>query len=52
MRSDIYILRPCHGNANASEQQALEVNDSQAQWHGVNGNSYTLRNQPSNSQLV
>ena len=52
MRSDIYILRPCHGNANSSRSNKPfgEVNDSQAQWYGVNGNSYTSQgNQPSNS---
>ena len=52
MRSDIYILRPCHGNANSSRSNDPfgEVNDNQAQWYGVNGNSYTSTgNQPANS---
>ena len=52
MRSDIYILRPCHGNANSSRSNDPfgEVNDSQAQWYGVNGNTYTsTSNQPSGS---
>ena len=52
MRSDIYILRPCHGSANSSRSNDPfgEVNDNQAQWYGVNGNSYTsTSNQPSNS---
>ena len=41
MKSDIYILRPCHGNANSSRSNNPfgEVNDNQAQWYGVNGNS-------------
>ena len=49
---DIYILRPCHGNANSSRSNDPfgEVNDSQAQWYGVNGNTYTsTSNQPSGS---
>ena len=52
MRSDIYILRPCHGNANSSRSNDPfgEVNDNQAQWYGVNGNNYTSTgNQPANS---
>ena len=52
MRSDIYILRPCHGNANSSRSNDPfgEVDDNQAQWYGVNGNSYTSTgNQPANS---
>ena len=52
MRSDIYILRPCHGNANSSRSNDPfgEVNDNQAQWYGVSGNSYTSTgNQPANS---
>ena len=52
MRSDIYILRPCHGSANSSRSNDPygEVNDNQAQWYGVNGNSYTsTSNQPANS---
>ena len=37
MRSDIYILRPCHGNANSSRSNDPfgEVNDNQAQWYGA-----------------
>ena len=52
MRSDIYILRPCHGSANSSRSNDPfgEVNDNQAQWYGVNGNNYTsTSNEPSNS---
>lgn len=52
MRSDIYILRPCHGNANSSRSNDPfgEVNDNQAQWYGVNGNSYSsTSNEPANS---
>jgi len=52
MRSDIYILRPCHGSANSSRSNDPygEVNDNQAQWYGVNGNSYTsTSNEPANS---
>ena len=52
MRSDIYILRPCHGSANSarSNYPFAEVNDNQAQWYGVNGNSYTsTSNEPTNS---
>ena len=53
MRSDIYILRPAHGSANSarSNYPFAEVNDNQAQWYGVNGNTYTSTgNQPSNSE--
>lgn len=52
MRSDIYILRPAHGSANSARSNSpfAEVNDNQAQWYGVNGNSYTSTgNQPANS---
>ena len=52
MRSDIYILRPCHGSANSSRSNDPfgEVNDNQAQWYGVNGNTYTSTgNEPANS---
>ena len=52
MRSDIYILRPAHGSANSarSNYPFAEVNDNQAQWYGVNGNSYTSTgSQPANS---
>lgn len=52
MRSDIYILRPCHGSANSARgnDPYSEINDSQAQWYGVNGNSYTsTSNEPANS---
>lgn len=52
MRSDIYILRPAHGSANSarSNYPFAEVNDNQAQWYGVNGNTYTSTgSQPSNS---
>ena len=52
MRSDIYILRPAHGSANSarSNYPFAEVNDNQAQWYGVNGNTYTSTgNQPANS---
>ena len=43
MKSDIYILKPCHGNANSSRSNSPfgEVNDSQAQWYGTVGNTYT-----------
>jgi hypothetical protein len=52
MRSDIYILRPAHGSANSarSNYPFAQVNDNQAQWYGVNGNTYTSTgSQPSNS---
>ena len=52
MKSDIYILRPCHGNANSSRSNNPfgEVNDNQAQWYGVNGNNYASQgNEPSGS---
>ena len=52
MRSDIYILRPAHGSANSARSNSpfAEVNDNQAQWYGVNGNSYTSTgNEPANS---
>ena len=52
MRSDIYILRPAHGSANSarSNDPYAEVNDNQAQWYGVNGNTYSSTgSQPSNS---
>ncbi len=52
MRSDIYILRPCHGSANSARgnDPYNEISDSQAQWYGVNGNSYTsTSNEPANS---
>ena len=53
MKSDIYILRPCHGSANSarSNNPYAEVTDSQAQWYGVVGNTYTSQgNTPANSE--
>jgi hypothetical protein len=43
MKSDIYILKPCHGSANSARSNIPfgEVIDSQAQWYGVVGNTYT-----------
>ena len=52
MKSDIYILKPCHGNANSSRSNYPygEVSDSQAQWYGVENNTYTSQsNMPSNA---
>tara|TARA_B100000780_G_scaffold242669_1_gene185571 strand:- start:7201 stop:8646 length:1446 start_codon:yes stop_codon:yes gene_type:complete len=52
MKSDVHILKPCHGSANSarSNKPYGEVNDSQAQWYGSIGNSYTSQsNMPSNS---
>ncbi len=54
MKSDIYILKPCHGNANSSRGNYPygEVNDAQAQWYGVIDNTYTSQgNMPSNHEL-
>ncbi|MBM55378.1 MAG: hypothetical protein CMB32_02355 [Euryarchaeota archaeon] len=54
MKSDIYILKPCHGNANSSRSNNPfgEVNDASAQWYGVVGNTYTTQgNMPSNHEL-
>ena len=54
MKSDIYILKPCHGNANSSRSNYPfgEVNDGSAQWYGVVGNTYTTQgNMPSNHEL-
>ena len=54
MKSDIYILKPCHGNANSSRSNYPygEVNNSQAQWYGVIGNTYTSQdNQPSDHEF-
>ena len=53
MKSDVHILKPCHGSANSSRSNKPfgEVNDSQAQWYGTNGNSYTSQsNMPSNHE--
>jgi hypothetical protein len=52
MKSDIYILKPCHGNANSARSNYPygEVSDSQAQWYGVVNNIYTSQsNMPSNA---
>ena len=52
MKSDIYILRPAHGSANSARSNSpfAEIPDSQAQWYGVVGNTYTSQgNQPANS---
>ena len=52
MKSDIYILKPCHGNANSARSNYPygEVSDSQAQWYGVVNNTYTSQsNMPSNA---
>ena len=54
MKSDIYILKPCHGNANSSRGNYPygEVNDAQAQWYGVIDNTYISQgNMPSNHEL-
>ena len=53
MRSDIYILKPCHGSANSARSNIPfgEVNDSQAQWYGVVANTYTTQGDlPTNSE--
>ena len=54
MKSDIFILRPCHGNANSarSNNPFGEVNDGSAQWFGIIGNTYTSQgNMPANHEL-
>ena len=53
MKSDIFILRPCHGNANSarSNNPFGEVNDGSAQWFGIIGNTYTSQgNMPANHE--
>ena len=53
MKSDIHILKPCHGSANSSRSNMPygEVNDNQAQWYGSVENSYTSQsNIPSNNE--
>lgn len=54
MKSDIYVLKPCHGSANSarSNNPYGEVNDSQAQWYGVVVNTYTSQgNMPGNDEV-
>ena len=54
MKSDIHILKPCHGSANSarSNKPYNEIIDSEAEWYGSVGNSYTSQGSiPSNSEL-
>ena len=54
MKSDIHILKPCHGSANSarSNKPYNDVIDSQAQWYGTVNNSYTSQGSaPSNSEV-
>ena len=54
MKSDIFILRPCHGNANSARSNYPfgEVVDASAQWFGIIGNTYTSQgNMPSNHEM-
>ena len=53
MKSDIFILRPCHQSANSARSNYPfgEVNDASAQWFGIVGNNYTTQgNIPSNHE--
>ena len=53
MKSDVYILRPCHESANSARSNYSfgEVNDGSAQWYGIVGNTYTSQgNIPSNHE--
>ncbi|MEZ7978008.1 MAG: endonuclease, partial [Flavobacteriales bacterium] len=54
MKSDIHILKPCHGSANSARgnKPYNDVIDSQAQWYGTVNNSYTSQGSaPSNSEV-
>jgi hypothetical protein len=54
MKSDIHILKPCHGSANSarSNKSYNEIVDSEAQWYGTVSNSYTSQGSvPSNNEL-
>ena len=54
MKSDIHILKPCHGSANSarSNKSYNEIVDSEAQWYGSVSNSYTSQGSvPSNNEL-
>ena len=45
MKSDILILRPCHGSANSARSNSPfgEVVDGSAEWYGTVGNTYTVQ---------
>ncbi len=54
MKSDIHILKPCHGSANSarSNKPYNEVTDGQAQWYGTVNNTYTSQGSvPSNHEV-
>jgi len=54
MKSDIHILKPCHGSANSarSNKPYNEVTDGQAQWYGAVNNTYTSQGSvPSNHEV-
>ena len=54
MKSDIHILKPCHGSANSARgnKPYNEVTDGQAQWYGTVNNTYTSQGSvPSNHEV-
>ncbi|MAU75502.1 MAG: hypothetical protein CL831_01370 [Crocinitomicaceae bacterium] len=54
MKSDIHILKPCHGSANSARgnKPYNEVSDGQAQWYGTVNNTYTSQGSaPSNQEV-